>query len=276
MATAERSTEFTPKQIAHFETFGYVVLRGLFSPEEMTEVSQAYDEVMEEDLGGKPFTGPKRQQVLGICSMRPRLMQLIDDDRIYNPIKQLLGPNFIYFASDATLFVGSKSWHPDGSPRSQTEFEYMRIKVAFYLDPLRSLTGCLRVIPGSHKQPFHDTIMPQMTDGKANPFGVPMEGLPAVPLETDPGDVIFFDQNTWHASVGGGTGRRQMSLNYFAEPTSDDDNEYLTWIWEEGVINHMKASSGTQRDQIHSDAFLNSERPRIREMIERKVELGLR
>ncbi len=132
------------------------------------------------------------------------------------------------------------------------------------------------MIPGSHKQPFHDAIMPQMTDGKANPFGVSMEGLPAVPLETDPGDVIFFDQNTWHASVGGETGRRQMTLNYFAEPTTDDHDEYLKWIWGEGVVNHMKASSGTQRDQIHGDAFLGSERPRIREMIEKKVELGLR
>ena len=87
MATAARSTELTPEQVTHFETFGYVVLRGLYSPEEMAGISEDYDDVTAEDRGGKPFKGPKRQQVIRICDRRPRLMQLIDDDRIYYPIK---------------------------------------------------------------------------------------------------------------------------------------------------------------------------------------------
>jgi hypothetical protein len=48
---------------------------------------------MDEDRGGKPFAGPRRQQVLGICELRPGLMRLIDDDRIYLPLEQLLGAN---------------------------------------------------------------------------------------------------------------------------------------------------------------------------------------
>ena len=275
MATAKGSTELTSEQVTHFETFGYVVLRGLFSPEEMAEISEDYDDVMAEDRGGKPFKGPKRQQVIRICDRRPRLMQLIDDDRIYDPIKQLLGEGFIHLGSDGSLFVGSKSWHPDGSPRNQAEFDYIRIEVAFYLDPIGSETGCLRVIPGSHQKPYHDAIMPQMTDRKSNPFGVSMEALPAVPLETEPGDVIFFDQNTWHASVGGGTGRRQMTLNFANEPTAEPHIEYLKWTYQ-GAFEHMKKWSHTQRDHLHSDELLNSNRPRIRKMMAKKLELGLR
>ena len=275
MATAKGSTEFTSEQVTHFETFGYVVLRGLYSAEEMAGISEDYDDVTAEDRGGKPFEGPKRQQVMGICDMRPRLFQLIDDDRIYDPIKQLLGADFVYLGSDASLFVGSKSWHPDGSPRNQAEFDYIRIKVAFYLDSLGSETGCLRVIPGSHKKPYHDTIMPQMTDGKSNPFGVTMQALPAVPLETEPGDVIFFDQNTWHASVGGSIGRRQMTLNFANEPTAEPHIEYLKWTYQ-GAFEHVKKWSHTQRDQLHSDELLNSNRPRIRKMMAKKLELGLR
>ena len=70
MVTAKVSTELTPEQVTYFETFGYVVLRGLFSAEEMAGISQEYDDVMEEDRGGKPFKGPKRQQAMGICDMR--------------------------------------------------------------------------------------------------------------------------------------------------------------------------------------------------------------
>ena len=138
-------------------------------------------------------------------------MRLIDDDRIYLPIVQLLGPDPVLLGSDGTLFCGSKSWHPDGSPRNEAECSYRRIKVAFYLDPLRRNSGSIRFLPGSHMQPFHDAIMPQMTqpDGNKSPFGASLEELPAFALETDPGDVIFFDQNTWHASVGGEIGRRK-------------------------------------------------------------------
>lgn len=275
MATDEQGTELSLEQITFFTTFGYIVLQGLFSPQEMNEISQNYDDTVTEDRGGKPFEGPKRQQVIGICEMRSRLMQLIDDDRIYIPIKQLLGPSFSYLGSDATLSIGSKGWHPDGSPRNQIEFNYTRIKVAFYLDRLRRDTGCLRVVPGSHKKPFHDTLMPQVINGKAMPFGVPGDQFPSVPLETNPGDIIFFDQNTWHGSFGGSMGRRQMTLNFVKEPTTDEHIDYLKRT-HQSTFEHMKGWSHTQRDQIHSDELLTSGRPRIQKMMAKKLELGLK
>jgi hypothetical protein len=271
MTTESVTGELTSVELAHFDTFGYIARRGLFSPAKMEQISRDYDDVMDEGRGGKPFVGPRRQQVLGICGLRPGLMRLIDDDRIYLPIVQLLGSSPVFLGSDATLFCGSKSWHPDGSPRNEAEFSYIRIKVAFYLDPLRSKTGCLRFMPGSHKQPFRDAIMPQMTqpDGNKTPFGASLEELPAFPAETDPGDVIFFDQNTWHASVGGKIGRRQMTLNYAQDPTEDAHQEYLRYV-NEMSANHMKQSSHTQRDTNFTEALINSPRPRIQQLIAKR------
>jgi hypothetical protein len=271
MTTESATAELTSVQLAHFDSFGFVVRRSLFTPAEMEQTSRDYDDVMDEDRGGKPFSGPRRQQVLGICEMRPGLMRLIDDDRIYLPIEQLLGPSPVHLGSDATLFTGSKSWHPDGAPRNEAEFGYLRIKVAFYLDPLGKDTGCLRVLPGSHKKPFHDTLMPQMTqpDGNKTPFGATAEELPAFPVETDPGDVIFFDQNTWHASIGGNIGRKQMTLNYAQDPADDAHREYLRYV-DEMCLAHMRASSHTQREQLHSDELINSPRPRIQQMIAKR------
>ena len=34
------------------------------------------------------------------------------------------------------------------------------MKVSLYLDPLTKETGCLRVIPGSHRLPLHETLKP--------------------------------------------------------------------------------------------------------------------
>ena len=277
MATAELISRLTPEEVAHLETFGFIVLRGLFSPEEMEAIGREFNELTEEDRQGQPFKGEKRQQVYGFCERRPLLMQIVDDERIYEPLERLLGPDFMFWSSVGNLFVGNKSWHPDGSPRSEAEFDYNRVKIGFYLDPLRKDTGCLCVIPGSHKKPFHDEIMPHLNrpDRSVKPFGVGDADLPAFALETDPGDVILFNQNLWHASFGGGIGRRMLSLSYFANPTTEDHIGYLRWNYT-NAFKHMKGWSHTQRDHVHEEAFLNSDRPRIKRMVAELVELRLK
>ena len=58
--------------------------------------------------------------------------------------------------SDGNYYVGDTAWHPDGLG----EYLYGRIKVSFYLDGVQADTGCLRVIPGSHRQQLHEALRP--------------------------------------------------------------------------------------------------------------------
>ena len=132
----------TTEQIAHFETFGFVIRQQCFSATEMAEISRAFDDVLAEDRKGRPFDGKARQGVLGFIEKRPLLSGLVEDDRIFEPLEQLLGPGFVWIGSDGNLYVGDTGWHPDGSV-----LDYGRIKVALYLDPVMKDTGCLRVIP---------------------------------------------------------------------------------------------------------------------------------
>ena len=145
----------TAEQIAHFETFGFVIRRRCFSSKEMEKISRAFDEVLTEDRQGQPFAGETRQAVLGFIEKRPLLSALVEDDRVYEPLEQLLGPGFVWIGSDGNLYVGDTGWHPDGSV-----LDYRRIKVAFYLDPVAKETGCLRVVPGSHRLPLHAALDP--------------------------------------------------------------------------------------------------------------------
>ena len=145
----------TAEQIAHFETFGFVIRRRCFSAVEMEEISDAFDEVLTEDRKGRPFDGKARQAVMGFIEKRPLLSALVEDDRVYEPLEQLLGPGFTWIGSDGNLYVGDTGWHPDGSV-----LDYGRIKVALYLDRVTKDTGCLRVIPGSHRLPLHDALDP--------------------------------------------------------------------------------------------------------------------
>ncbi|MCY4117922.1 MAG: phytanoyl-CoA dioxygenase family protein [Caldilineaceae bacterium] len=261
------------EQIAHFETFGFIIMRQAFKPQEMEAISRDFDDVLDEDRQGLPFSGEKRQAVMGCIEKRPLLTKLLEDDRIYLPIEQLLGEGFIWNGSDGNLYVGDTLWHPDGS-----EHDYGCIKVAFYLDPVDKDTGCLRVIPGSHHQPLHGELEPLMLQRErpaATPFGVDGANLPSFPLESEPGDVVFFDQNLWHAAFGGRTGRRMFTLNFFAKPLNEAHMDFVRSGYE-GDLKFIKEMQHTQTDELYTQEFLNSESPRIQGMVAHIKALGFK
>ena len=53
----------TKQQQQHFDVFGFVVLRQLFSPDEMAIIIRDFEAAMLEDRDGKLFDGKTRQQV---------------------------------------------------------------------------------------------------------------------------------------------------------------------------------------------------------------------
>jgi hypothetical protein len=50
----------TTEQQLHFDTFGFIVQRGLFSPDEMAEITREFDDVTTEARGGKSFAGEEQ------------------------------------------------------------------------------------------------------------------------------------------------------------------------------------------------------------------------
>ena len=107
----------TDQQVLHFKTFGFIALPGLFPPDEMAEIEREFEEVVVEERQGRPFLGEKRQAVMAFAELRPKLMSLLDDDRIYEPMEQLLGPDCLWWGSDGNLYVGDTTWHPDAADR---------------------------------------------------------------------------------------------------------------------------------------------------------------
>ena len=261
----------TAEQQQHFETFGFLLMREYFSQSEMEAFSSAFDELLAEDRQGRPFPGEKRQAVFGFIEKRPLLRRLVEDDRIYEPIEQLLGTGFVWIGSAGNLYVGDTGWHPDSRER-----DYDMIKVIFYLDPVGRNTGCLRAIPGSHRLPLHEDVGPltlQRSDPGVSPFAVSSRDVPCSLLESQPGDVVFFNQNLWHSAFGGQTGRRMFTLNFGAKPTTDEHIEYLQRLYQDNLQN-IERMQFTQTGRFYEESFLNSDRPRIRGMTAKLVELG--
>jgi hypothetical protein len=280
---------------AHFDTFGFVVLRRGFSPEEVARIERDFAEVLAAERGGAPFDGVKRQGVARFIEKRPSLLRLVEDDRIYETVEALLGPGFIFIASEGNLMVGDTTWHPDGyRPDSYPDrwpLALRRVAATFYLDPVGRDTGCLRVIPGSHRPPLYDDLkrllaytghpiyasLKPLADQRADPnepaFGVPQPQLPCFPIETEPGDVIFWSANLWHASFGGQAGRRMFRITFAEDPVTPEQIGLLRMCYETVMKTRQGAAPGSQAD--HEPLFLESDRPRIRHLANRLVELGM-
>jgi ectoine hydroxylase-related dioxygenase (phytanoyl-CoA dioxygenase family) len=268
-------SRLSPEQRAFYDAFGFLVFRQLLSADEMHLISREAEEVLQEGLGGHPFTGQRRHMVLGFVEKRPRLTSLVEDDRVYEVIEELLGPDFVWITSDGNYYVGDTQWHPDAGGLLPG---YHLIKVAFYLDPVRRGSGCLRVIPGSHREPFHSALKPlhqHRADPPAYPFGVTGEQVPAYPLESDPGDVVLFNQALWHASFGGGNRRRMFTLNFTAAPKTEEEAALHRKLYE-GHLKHQRSNPYRQLDRVYEPGFLTGGGPRRQGMVRQLVEWGFR
>ena len=277
----------TSEQILHFETFGFLVVKKAFCDDEMKDIITAFEKGMLEDRNGRPFDGEERQSIFGMVERNSELVDLVVDKRIYGPISQLFGPGFIWTASDGNFWVGDTEWHPD-----RHDLTWPLIKVALYLDAVNKDTGCLRVIPGSHKVPFHSDLMPLERWRKAKndspdkmlsvidnsddlSFGLVGKDVPCVTLETIPGDLIFFHQNLFHASFGGHVGRRQLALSYGANPTTEEQMIQVRQMYNANLSGAYERKN-VEDDRLYGDVLMASHNPQIKAVAKRLLELGLK
>ena len=216
----------TRDQLDHFDTFGFVVLRAAFTYDETERLHNAAEAAYRDLLGREP----RPEDVIwepGQVEERDDLRWLIEDDRIHESVAELLGERFIWFGSELMRGVDRKGpvhhWHTDGET-DPDKLPFRRLKVMIYLDRLRCDSGALRLIPGSHRSPFFDALVPfhkaHQTD-EPRFFGMDGPDIPCYPVETDPGDVVFVNPWLFHSVYGNSGTRRNVVLKYSERPSSD-------------------------------------------------------
>ncbi len=221
--------QLTEQQLAYFDTFGYLGFPGLLN-DRVDEIINDFEEVWARHGGGhngRPHEGKERSCIVQFIDHHERLSSLLDDPRIRGIASSLLGDDFNYMGSDGNYYVGDTRWHSDG-----WHAETMHIKIAYYLDPLTRDTGCIRVIPGSHKtgDVYADRLQKQVGESSTL-WATEAPDIPAVALETSPGDVVCFNHNTKHASFGGGIRRRMFTMNLcqrYPEHRIEDLRDYVS------------------------------------------------
>lgn len=224
----------TPQEVARFETFGFLVLRGLFAAEAET-LCEGFDavfaseqaELLDPENAYHRTSDPRYQQetrwmIPVFIEKTEKLSWLREDPRVTGIAESLLGSDYVYAESDGNRFNCDVYWHLDAYGAFA---DHRHIKLFFYLDSLRHDAGALRVIPGSnHAGPYTKALRRQLTmdpQSVEEVFGVPIHDIPSYTLEVEPGDLIVGDFRTLHGSFNGGAGRRLFTVNFGAREGSD-------------------------------------------------------
>ena len=225
------------EQVATFHRDGFLVIRGLFSADEVATWRDAmewvfshhsqlldhdnirFDMTESNDARGLPIPW----KVDPFTDLHPTLGHIVRDRRICDALCSL------YDGYEPVLFKEKYIMKPPGSKGNGIHQDYnwwqgfpqSAITATIAIDPGNKLNGCTQLWPGTHKLGF--VHQPGTLSG-----GVPEEHTQTEPfyLETQPGDVAFFHCFTIHAAGNNCSEdfRRQIFITY----NSEKDGEFCT------------------------------------------------
>ena len=209
------------QQISFFNTFGFLIVRQLLSPAEVEKVVAGFEWSIQNRGGGSDHDGSRRTMFGGPIEHTTQMCAVLDHPGILGLIGGVTGGDFNYCGGDGNYYTGDTRWHPDGNWG-----QLWATKTAFYLDPVSRDSGCLRVIPGS-QNPSHCVRSQQIDPNlSADLVGVAPRDFPgSVALESNPGDVVIFNHDLYHASFGGSERRRMFTMNCTRHATTPEDME---------------------------------------------------
>lgn len=262
--------QLTSQQLAFMDTFGYLVFPGLLN-DRIDRIVEEFERVFTAHGGGhngKPHDGTARSCILPFVDQTDYLASLIDDPRIDGIFTSLLGEDYNYLGSDGNFYVGDTNWHSDTDWSGKMRGKPPRIfyKLAFYLDPVTATSGALRVIPGSHRygDAFAEALQANLRTSQ-DKLGIAGNQVPAIALDSNPGDVVVFNQNTKHSAWGGSNRRRMFTINCTAHYTEAEipllRNEVAAFarFWVDSVYGEAMLRTANPQRLVHLQQALDQQ-----------------
>lgn len=201
--------KITAKEKEQFAEEGYIIIRNLFSKEEIEALSDKAHNDRAMDKAASSMDDGKGNAVRlslwnhpgdGLYGMFARSRRLVDR------VEDLLGGEVYHYHSKMVLkdakIGGAWAWHQDYGYWYQNGLLFPDLLSAMIaVDKATKENGCLQVIPGSHKMGRVNHIL------SGDQAGADMERVEEllkirdkVYCEMEPGDALFFHSNVLHAS----------------------------------------------------------------------------
>ncbi len=227
----EENYKLTEEQIQHFNVFGFVVRRNVFSPNEVAKINREADQCL---ASIQEESDPNRKQdSYSWFNRNPETSftsSLLEDPRIYVPSEQLVGDDSIPINSGTYSQNEGIEWHPD-----RQDHHMCILKNLMYLQPTNADRGALRVIPGSHKDPIHKELLRiglnikpgQKKSQYLEKSGLRGQDIPCTIFNSNPGDIITLSELIWHAAYNGYKDRRLCYFNFYRNPKTPEQTESM-------------------------------------------------
>ena len=128
------------------------------------------------------------------------------------------------------------AWHQDQTVGTDGDLDDTDMLTVWI--PIRDTTekmGCLKVVPGSHKQGVFENCGPNSKYGKINGPGIPERFFSAedmVPLPVNRGDVIIFHRKTIHGSLVNESDKVRISFDIRYHPIGQSTGRH----WFPGFV----------------------------------------
>lgn len=220
----------TDDQVKQFELFGFVVLRNIFTEDEMATLRAEFDHgaTRTQESEGE-FDGTETHTFSMLGEDTPFYSSLLEDPRFYGPASQLFGDDVFGLEINSYRYVSNTPWHfNDGSPNIHGYGPKYQFPV---FEPTRADTGALRFVPGSHKDPWQSELTswwPLARDSAWSAEGMEfLDKIPCFVAEADPGDAVLFDMRLVHSTWGGSNDRRMSCVTYYHYPETPQELEVM-------------------------------------------------
>lgn len=211
-------TDHRSAHLRHYERDGYVIFRDVLDAGLIEQASkhvawlqQCHPELRGEDLGNQ------------LVARDPFWVRLVSDDRLLDIGERFVGPDIALFASHYICKPPHTGrpvlWHQDGAYWPLEPMEVVTLWLA--IDDSTPENGCLRVIPGSHREHLHELRQRSDVDSVlGSESATDVDESLAVDLTLAPGDVEVHHPGIMHGSHANTSSKRRCGLTIRYIPTS--------------------------------------------------------
>jgi ectoine hydroxylase-related dioxygenase (phytanoyl-CoA dioxygenase family) len=203
--------------LANYDRDGYAIFRGVIDADLVRETSDHIAWLLEKN--------PERTPELltqDLITDDPFWVRLISDDRLLDIAELFVGPNIGLFASHYLVkppFTGKEvRWHQDAAFWPLEPMEVVTLWLA--IDESTPENGCVKLVPGSHKNEIKDMHPTDMTDVLGSEISVDVDERDAVNMVLQPGDVEVHHPMMYHGSTANRSPKRRAGLTIRYIPTS--------------------------------------------------------
>ena len=208
------------RALVQYETDGYFFPIDVLTHAEVT-VTRAKLEAFEAHQG-QPVNGAQRGKSHLLFTWVDELMR---HEKILDAVEDLIGPDILCWSTVwwikeafSDTFV---SWHQDVRYWGLDTSDLVTVWLA--LSPATVQSGCMRILPGSHKgevMPHSDEFKDDNLLTRGQEIAVPIDEAKTVAMELEPGQISLHNIRLAHASEPNRSADRRIGISMHYIPTS--------------------------------------------------------